>query len=302
VLITGATPSALNGEKRIAVTGATTFTFDATGVSDQTATGTITAKMAPAGWEKVFSGTNKAVYRSLSPFADRLYCRVDDTGTTYARIRGYVTMSDVDTGTGPFPMDSQVNGGLYVAKASVSSERAWAVFADDRSFYFKGDYSGSGTFQGSTCFVELSSRAYSSDAYATLLNSHPSASFAIYQMCSLSFSNRVYMARSIAQVGDALQIATSYAAPGASYIVSAKESWPPPGDGVLRLFPVEIWDSLDVRRGERPGFWSLRSLPPSTPYILEDFDGVLSGRTLVFYAEQNTNYGIVIDVTGPWHD
>ena len=67
VLIAGATPAGLNGEKRILSKTTTTITFDATGISDQTASGTITAKLAPAGWQKQFSATNLAAYRSTDP-------------------------------------------------------------------------------------------------------------------------------------------------------------------------------------------------------------------------------------------
>ena len=45
VLISGATPSGLNGEKRVTAITTNTVVFDATGISDQTATGTITLKI-----------------------------------------------------------------------------------------------------------------------------------------------------------------------------------------------------------------------------------------------------------------
>lgn len=65
ITIAGATPAGLNGTWRIAsVPNSTTFTFATSGIADQTATGTITAKRAPLGFSKVFSGTNKAVYRA----------------------------------------------------------------------------------------------------------------------------------------------------------------------------------------------------------------------------------------------
>jgi hypothetical protein len=44
--------------------GNTTLTFDAPGISDQTATGTISLKLAGAGWSKAFTGTNLAAYKS----------------------------------------------------------------------------------------------------------------------------------------------------------------------------------------------------------------------------------------------
>lgn len=137
VLLAGATPSGLNGEKRVLSVTANTFTFDATGISDQTATGTITAKLAPAGWAKAFSGTNLAAYRSSDVTGTRLYLRVDDTGTTNARVVGYEAMTDVNTGTMPFPTAVQQSGGYYWPKASAANgtARGWTVICDGRTFW-----------------------------------------------------------------------------------------------------------------------------------------------------------------------
>lgn len=52
-------------------------------------------------WEKVYTGTNKAAYRSKTGF--RPYLRVDDTRSDVAYIEMYETMTDVDTGTSKTP-------------------------------------------------------------------------------------------------------------------------------------------------------------------------------------------------------
>jgi len=136
-LIAGATPSGLNGEKRIISVTANTFTFDATGISNQTATGTITAKLAPAGFAKAFSGTNLAAYRASDVTGTRLFLRVDDTGTTNARVVGYESMTDVNTGSMPFPTAVQQSGGYYWPKANAANgtARAWTVVADSKTFW-----------------------------------------------------------------------------------------------------------------------------------------------------------------------
>jgi hypothetical protein len=56
--VAGATPSGLNGEQKVLSVGGgnTTLTFDATGIADQTATGSITIKMSGAGWGRRFQG------------------------------------------------------------------------------------------------------------------------------------------------------------------------------------------------------------------------------------------------------
>ena len=116
VLIAGATPAALNGEQRIATTNGTTLTFPTT-VADGPATGTITVKYAPCGWQKVFSGANLAVYRSQNVMGERRFLRVADTGNVDARVVAYNNMTAVSTGTGPFPTAAQISGGGYWPKS-----------------------------------------------------------------------------------------------------------------------------------------------------------------------------------------
>lgn len=137
VLIAGATPAGLNGEKTVLSTTTTSVTFDATGISNQTASGSITMRWAPAGWEKVFSGTNLAVYRSADVTSTRMLIRVDDTGTTNARVVGYESMTDVNTGIGPFPNATQLAGGAYYPKSSTADAvaRSWTVIADAKTFH-----------------------------------------------------------------------------------------------------------------------------------------------------------------------
>src|SRR5262245_30017438 len=99
---------------------------------------------AAAGWAIEFTGTNKRVYRA--PSGSRMRLRVSDTGsgteaTGYARVRGFESMSDVDTGTGPFPTDAQVSGGLYCAYASGAS-RPWILVADEKRFWFNTQADG----------------------------------------------------------------------------------------------------------------------------------------------------------------
>lgn len=137
-LIEGATPSSLNGEKRVLSSTATTFTFAAAGISDQTASGTITTKVAPLGWEKVFSATHKAVYRPSSVEGTRMFLRVDETvDGREARVRGFEHMTDVDTGVGAFPTTDQLVTGALWPKASVANanQRDWTIIGDHRTLY-----------------------------------------------------------------------------------------------------------------------------------------------------------------------
>ena len=138
--ISGASISALNATHRIlSVPDANTFTFDATGVSNGTATGTITAIMStPTGWTKAFSGTNKAAYKSATS-ASGCYFRVDDSGAynnaNGQPARGYESMTGVDTGSSPFPTTAQQANFNWRRSTDASGDRLWALVADDQFFY-----------------------------------------------------------------------------------------------------------------------------------------------------------------------
>lgn len=109
--IAGATPSAYNGQFRIlTVPNSTSFTFQLSSTpSASTATGTMTCKLPALGWEKSFSGTQKAAYRSLNTLLTaRPYLRVDNSQDAvytsayakYAKVGIVETMTDVDTMSG----------------------------------------------------------------------------------------------------------------------------------------------------------------------------------------------------------
>lgn len=136
--ISGSSISALNGTHRVAtVPDSTTFTFEATGVANGTATGTITAIVAtPTGWTKAFSGTNKAAYKSTTSITG-YFLRVDDSGdySTGQPVRGYESMSDVDTGTAPFPTTGQQSTFNWRRSQNSSGNRQWVLVADDKFFY-----------------------------------------------------------------------------------------------------------------------------------------------------------------------
>jgi len=131
VLVAGSTPAELNGEKRVLSTTSNSLTFASTS-PDGAATGTITVKMAPAGWEKVFTGTNLAVYRSPNVQSTRQYLRVDDTTTTTARVRAYEGMTDVNTG-----VDQWMDNYWFKSHNADATPRFWYMIADDRTFYLR---------------------------------------------------------------------------------------------------------------------------------------------------------------------
>lgn len=126
--------------RRATVTGAQVLTISATGFVDGAVAGTLSTRVAPADWERVFSDTGKAVFRSkvVGPGSTRFYYRVADTeiSGTPRILRGYESMTNVDTGIGPFPTIAQEAGaGGTIYRSSSSTARKWAAVADGRTVY-----------------------------------------------------------------------------------------------------------------------------------------------------------------------
>lgn len=298
VLIEGSTPSGLNGKKRIALIDANTFTFDATGISDQSATGTITAKMAPVGWSKPYSGTNKAVYARTDLGATAMVLRVDDTPTYLPTLIMYEDMTGVDTGTGAAP----TSGSYYTAKSNGASTttRSWRLFADGRMLYFCVDQGGINQWWAGVTFGDPISYK-SADAFHCLLIAHPTASATGQQLHLLNSSSGSLIARSYTQTGAAIASNrySHLALSGLGYASSAADT-PNPVDDSYHFWPVDFWESNLRARGMMPGLWSpIHPTNAITDGTIITNIPQLPGRKMLIQKLSNS-YAAGFDITGPW--
>ena len=324
VLLSGATPSALNGEHRVLTSSSTQITF-ATTAADGAASGTIEIRYAPVGqWEKVYTGTNKAVYRSLDVTGPRHYLRVDDTGATVARVRGYESMTDVDTGTGPFPTDAIMSGGGYWWSSSVASSAAvrWKLFADSRVLLPAiAPYSHS-----STTTIAAPLRGFGDpialrpggDNWCTFLSAGGSTSNAIQQGSldggtpnASSAAGLSVAARAWQGLGSAVALNPGALTGGtqASGADSALGNFPSEIDGELKISPMLLAEVGKPPRAMVPGVWHISQTGAYS--LLNDGDLLagtvdLAGRTLMCVATGNgplsnaANAVYLVDITGPW--
>lgn len=326
MLLAGATVSggSINGEQKVVSATTTTWTFDATGISNQTATGTITAKLAPAGWAKTYSGTNLAAYKSSDVAATGCLLRVDDTGTTNARVIGYETMSDINTGTGLFPTNVILAGGDYWTKSSNANSTAnsWMLVADGRFFYFARAYrSGNNSTQTNDYQLHVFGDfipTKSNDAYACVLSGEASDQSSSNVVSNNSYwygasggSSGFYCPRSYTGLGSAIQMGKAYptlnsqGTPGCSGANSNGTPFPNPTDGGLYVVPHYIFEgSTQIHRGTSPGYYCCPQFLANSLFNARDtVTGVtgLTGKTLKALTCQSTTQGAVFfDITGPW--
>lgn len=301
ITIAGATPSALNGEWRIAsVPNSTTFTFATSGISDQTATGTITAKRAPAGWIKPYSGTNKAVYQSQGIGASGCLVRAEDSYADYCRLRAYESMTDIDSGTDPFPTVAQVSDAnrpsIHMATAS------WLVAADAYSFII---VSYNGTTFGLAGFGDFVPSIPSDAHNCFLMGTHPATSpFMAHTLGGAPSLNRwakraadgTTKSAQCSLLGGPMPSQQTYVGLGTGY------TYPAPGVGGLLVAPLLINDGMI--RGTVPGvFHPMHNNPGSDGDIVACVIGGVSRDlrlTQQSYTSTPNGGRIAIDITGPW--
>jgi hypothetical protein len=135
--VLGASVSQVNGDKRPTILTTTTLTVPAPGAPDGAVGGTVSTRFAPLGWQQAFSDSNVRVYRSPNLQGSRLFYQLRDTSAVFlsASWRGFETMSDAHTGTGPFPSTAQAANGLLFYKNNSETPLRWALVGDDRTFY-----------------------------------------------------------------------------------------------------------------------------------------------------------------------
>lgn len=321
-LIAGATPAGLNGEQKVTAVTGTSFSF-ATALADQTATGTITAKLAPLGWTKPFSGTNLAAYKSSDPSATGCLLRLDDTSATNMRVVGYETMSDINTGTGPFPTATQRSGGSYWTKSSAAGSTAknWILIGDGKLFYFANEVNPSSYAQGYWTYAfgdvvpTKSGDAFScvlvADATDISINA-PNQSKGLWYVDNTS-SVDTYMPRSYTGTGGSVQVrkcAPSIAGSSASYTSGNYPSaqafnYPNPADNGLYIVPLYLVEHVLVTlRGTAPGAYICPQTVADGQFAAKDTVtnvAAMSGRTLKALTCSNSARGVMFfDTTGPW--
>lgn len=325
VLIAGATPAALNGEQRIATTNGTTLTFPTT-VADGPATGTITVKYAACGWQKVFSGTNIAVYRSQNVMGNRRFLRVADTGNVDARIVAYNNMTGVSTGTGPFPTAAQISGGGFWPKSQTADATAqrYDLLGDSMIFYYgrAAAYNPGGSTDEHykvnifRSFGDPIPLKTSGDAWGTLLAVAPAAGYVSGVQGSLEAgrSSGLFVERGIAGTGGPIETYVLAEVNSASSSYSGEDAYglgPFPGvtDGKLRFSRVLPRVSSDdyTPRSVAPGRLNIpqSGLAAYTTFKSRDTvpgSGALAGRRIMLFAiGGGAREGIVgFDITGPW--
>ncbi len=329
VEVAGAIPAGLNGRKQLTFVDTNTFKFLATGVSDQTATGTITAKRAALGWTKLFAGTNKAIYKRTDLTATTIMLRVVDTSVAAAsaisaRWTAIETATDVDTFSGLCPTSAQLQDGYFVSKGQNSTTaKQWTLVGSSLLFFLTTGSSSFGLLPNSDqeacssmlyCFGDFTSYK-PGDAYNCIVSgeildangggtSHGTRPLGSDQSSvSVGFLG-IQCARGYSQFAGAVTLGV-FGAGGQRSGSSGQFVFPSPIDSGYLISPKTILTEAVpggfAARGVMPGFVHILGVRPIR--YREVVDGIvdLSNRKILGlqpYAAGSAR--VAIDLSGPW--
>lgn len=322
-LIAGAAVAGVNGEQRITATTTNTFSFAVDGVPSGSVSGTITAKIAPAGWTRPYESGNKAVYRSAAPSSTLTYFRIDDSAARYALVRGYESMSDVDTGVGLFPDLSQSSAGLYISgsDAANSAPRKWMVIADDRFIVLLTAHHSSSPDDYNAYLIGDFVSWRNPDNYNAMVcagvsetSSSNNAGGSTPSVRSSMTNDGTYIARKYTQLGGSLNVYRGIgalpASAGAGISNSGSNNFsagPSPIDGRIYLYPMFVLGEGSAPHGVIPGLYFVPQYLGATYNSKARLDSPvgLDGRRLVAfrvggYSDINQSGRVFVDISGPW--
>lgn len=281
IVISGANESVFNDEFRIkAITSSTAFTIDLI-TANGSATGTITCKIAPLGWTRVYTGTNKSVYRA--PAGTQFYLRVDDTQAQYATVSAYESMTTVDAGT-------NLIATVYWKKSNVSdtATREWYLIGNNKVFYFFTSWHSTYSTQcAGYMFGDINS-VKANDSYASMLIGHsvnnppnPSASqsfsYVTFAISSTYYTGHYLARASTGVVGGINCFKFSTANGQMGY--SNGTIYPNSADNGLHLYPVDVGEVAGpVYRGRMAGLYVPLEMTNGA-FASNDRSVVINGKT-----------------------
>lgn len=260
--ISGASVPAAVGQFRVQSVSGNQVLVAVPGIPDGPVGGTITTKVAPLGWLEPFAadGAVSVFQQAVSPGR---YVRVFHAANSYPFLRGYRDMTDLSTGTEPFPTVGQVSGnGMSGNGYTPTSTSQWWIWGDEKFFVFHSN-AGSGISEMVFMFGEPDGVPIGPAMDFSTVLLFPSGSI------WAGYALRIYTA-----AVEAKQV--NVFAPSA-----VAGLYPSPETSILAVSGAPIFDNNPYRwRGFIPGHVMLSCRVSRSSWLINDVPGV-NGRLLI---------------------
>ena len=269
-----------------------------------------------AGWTKTV-GTNVAAYRQ-GALGSGMSLRVNNSVSSvgYARVVGYESMTDVDTGTNAFPTEAQIAGGLYMTLSNTTdaTARPWVLAADSGRFYLWVGHNVTTTTGLATVSYEpmyffgdiISYKP--GDAFPTMLIANVTSSLSVNVMATTSLMGVTlgghYMSRSHTSAVGAVQVG-KYADTSISMsaIGNGGSAYPDPVTGSFRVGRIYVnAGTVGSTRGHLPGLWAPLGIMVGAPGDTFSGAGNTAGRSFLLLDSQNsgTRGRVALETSDTW--
>jgi len=244
---------------------------------------------------------------------NQMYCRIYDDASgdaaQIANIRGFETMSDIDTGTGPFPDNVSEPTFWYTLSFHDGSglARPWKVIADDRTAYVFIDLANTFTYHsfgfGDT-YSYVASDGYRTGLFGGSDGFVSSSGFGELTALLSSKSRAHVMARNYLGAAGAVNVGIHgdvIKQTGTPLI--GRLPYPHPPDNKIWLSPIYIHETAQPSiRGKLRGLWQW--LHPTGAIADGDVfsgTGALAGKTFLIIKDLVTAAGpIVVETSSTW--
>ncbi len=322
VLIAGANEAAYNGEHRIRKVSTNAFQFDVAADAATPATGIITAKIAPLGWDMPFSGEDKAVYRSRDVTSNRLFLRIDETplagdgnygrGPRTALAQTWEVLNDIDNGTG------KAETFWRKAQNDNATTRPWVLVGDSKRFWLAVNWSESYPNRYAPYFFGDFPSFKAGDAHGAMVAGYfdlngnwiePVSNLntdSVYSVGTGVGNTGIWLARGYSQLGGRIN-AQWVGAPGGNGgtgLGATSVPYPNPADNGIYVMPLIIQEQTGPSlRGRLPGLLCpLHTIPAPEPWRFPGFviDGTQRELLVVAGTASGGNARLAFDLTGPW--
>lgn len=326
--ISGADQAEFNGTHRIVTRTTTTFTFELADPGVAAATGTLSVKIAPAGWLRPFDngqGT-RAVYKpGEGATTSCVYC-IDDTNTISQwnsnGANSFIYPAEGATAVDALGAlfnrhpDESTNWGI-IRKANTNNGAIsckWTLVADDRLVYLYIDFNhGSYTYAKSLyVFGEFESYVVG-DQWNAMVSSGLTSNqwyYALTELTSFNDPQALVLARKFDQFGGATRGSLS-GQRGYQNVMGGSNGYEYPNkadNGLLYAYPAQVQEHYvnsarsNALRGWLPGLaWPLHHRPTTDQARLElPINGVTKTHIALNASHGSAEGQVYIDIDGPW--
>lgn len=282
---------------------------------------------AGAGWTKPFHSGNVATFRQGAG-SNGMYLRVDDTSAPAgnvarsARVVGYETMSDVNTGSPiSFPTPAQLAGGGYWVTngaGNPADARPWEIVADEMFFWFRLlNIPANGVGQNNGwehyCFGDMIPFKPGDTTHTILLfknNNTPNTSHngpfegqAISTNLAAGNGFNLVVARSFTQIGGPQYVGWhNDMTKGSASWGNGNLTYPHAVDGGLYLSPVWVHETHTSPynvRGKVPGAWvHCHSAGIFSQSQIIEGQGELAGKSFMHCRASSTS--MMLEISDTW--